>query len=142
MFSSHHLVRFDDVDGAGIVYYPRYLHFCHKTFEDLFNQRSSIKYPQLIKEHLIGFPTVHVEADYSKPFFYGDEIEVIFSVKAIKNSSLITEYKFYNKAELSFQASITVVCMDLQSKKSRVLSPVLRNFFEQFLTKESASFRA
>jgi 4-hydroxybenzoyl-CoA thioesterase len=129
MFSSHHLVRFDDVDGAGIVYYPRYLHFCHKTFEDLFNQRSAIKYPQLIKEHQLGFPTVHVEADYFKPFYYGDEIKVIFRVKAIKNSSLITHYEFFNKAELSFSALITVVCMDLQTKKSRLLSTDMREFF-------------
>lgn len=133
MFKCRHLVRFDDVDGAGIVYYPRYFHFCHKTFEDLFNQKSPINYPELIKEQLIGFPTVHVEADYQKPFFYGDEIEVSFSITAIKNSSLVTKYEFFNKEELSFSALITVVCMDLRTKKAQPLSSDIRAFFEEFL---------
>ncbi len=133
MFISRHKVRFDDVDGAGIVYYPRYFHFCHKSFEDLFNQHGSITYPELINKHQIGFPTVHIEADYKKPFFYGDEIEVRFFVKEIKTTSLITNYEFYNREELSFRALITIVCMDLVSKRANPLSDDMRRFFENFV---------
>lgn len=132
-FISHHLVRFDDVDGAGIVYYPRYLHFCHKTFEDLFNQKAQIKYPQLIKQLKIGFPTVKIEANYFAPFFYGDEIQVHFKVLQINNSSLVTKYQFFNLDKLSFEAQITIVCMDLVTKKSLSLSEDLRNFFKIYL---------
>ena len=37
-FTSVQKIRFDDVDGAGIVYYPQYFHLCHKAFEDLFSR--------------------------------------------------------------------------------------------------------
>lgn len=129
MFISRHTVRFDDVDGAGIVYYPRYFHFCHKSFEDLFNQQGPITYPELINSHRIGFPTVHIDADYKKPFFYGDNIEVRFFVEKINNSSLITRYEFFNEDELSFTARITIVCMDLAIKKAITLSEEMREFF-------------
>ena len=32
-FTSIQKIRFDDVDGAGIVYYPQYFHLCHAAFE-------------------------------------------------------------------------------------------------------------
>ena len=133
MFTCQHLVRFDDVDGAGIVYYPRYFHFCHKTFEDLFNQHGPITYPVLINEQKIGFPTVHIESDYKKPFFYGDTIDAHFCVKSIGNSSIITEYNFFNRGQKSFTAKITVVCMDLMAKKSVQISDPLRVFFAHYI---------
>ncbi|MCA9507388.1 MAG: acyl-CoA thioesterase [Myxococcales bacterium] len=139
MFTCQHLVRFDDVDGAGIVYYPRFFHFCHKSFEDLFNQKAPLTYPDLINTRKIGFPTVHIEADYKKPFFYGDTITVKFAVELIKNSSLLTRYKFSNGHDLYFSALITIVCMDLTNKKSMPLPHDLKTFFEQFLIAASAS---
>ena len=47
-------VRFGDIDIAKIVYYPRFLHFCHVAMEEMFghviglchtNQPSSLMYP-------------------------------------------------------------------------------------------------
>ena len=35
VFSYKHRVAFDDVDDAGIVYYPRFFHYFHLAFEDL-----------------------------------------------------------------------------------------------------------
>ncbi len=40
-FTSVQKFRFDDVDGAGIVYYPQFFHLCHAAFEDFFSARRS-----------------------------------------------------------------------------------------------------
>ena len=47
-FTSVQKIRFDDVDGAGIVYYPQFFHLCHAAFEDFLDTVASIPYPVLI----------------------------------------------------------------------------------------------
>jgi 4-hydroxybenzoyl-CoA thioesterase len=135
VFISRQKIRFDDVDGAGIVYYPRFFHLCHKAFEDAFNFEGVISYPQLIKEHKIGFPTVKVTGDFFKPIYYGDEIEVIFSVDSIGKSSVKTKFMIKNPVDsiTNFTANITLVCMSLESRKSLEVPKAIRSFFERFL---------
>jgi len=138
MFTSRHMVRFDDVDGAGIVYYPRFFNFCHKTFEDLFNQRGPLKYSTLIKEQDIGFPTVHVHADFLKPFYYGDEIDISLGIKSMGNSSVNCVFILHNALtnEKHFKALITVVCARVSQKKSIPIPDELRNFLSKFPAKD------
>ena len=62
-------IRFGDIDHAGIVYYPRFLHYFHVALEEFFGQELGIDYPLLINEHRIGLPTVHLETDFSKTAF-------------------------------------------------------------------------
>jgi 4-hydroxybenzoyl-CoA thioesterase len=66
-FTSLLKIRFDDVDGAGIVYYPQFFHLCHKAFEDFFDDAASVSYPHLINELRRGFPTVAIESKFTAP---------------------------------------------------------------------------
>lgn len=80
-------VRFGDIDQAGIVYYPRFLHYCHVAMEELFSQRVGIGYPELLRDHRVGFPTVRLSADFRRPLRYGDRVEVAVELAqlAIRN---------------------------------------------------------
>ncbi len=71
-FTSLQKIRFDDVDGAGIVYYPQFFHLCHKAFEDFFDDAASVSYPRLINDLRRGFPTVAINSEFSAPLRYGD----------------------------------------------------------------------
>ena len=62
-------IRFGDIDHAGIVYYPRFLHYFHVTLEESFGQELGIDYPIFINEHRIGLPIVHLENEFSKTEF-------------------------------------------------------------------------
>ena len=46
-------VRFGDLDPAGIVYYPRYLHMCHVGMEEYFRHVVDLAYPRFVSERLI-----------------------------------------------------------------------------------------
>ena len=135
MFVSRHKIRFDDVDGAGIVYYPRYFHFCHKSFEDFFNERAEITYPTLINQLGIGFPTVKITSEFSKPLYYGDEIISHLSVSKIGQSSLDCTYQFFcvKDNSLCFSADIVVVCMDVAKKCSLSIPLNLRETFSRIM---------
>ena len=56
-------VRFADVDAARIVFFARYLEYCHDALEALFGQLPG-GYAALTMERDVGIPSVHVEVDY------------------------------------------------------------------------------
>ena len=57
-------VRFGDVDHAQIVYYPRFYHFFHIAFEELFAQGLGVPYARVMAGEHIGYPSVRTECDY------------------------------------------------------------------------------
>ena len=74
-FSDTRRVRFQDVDAAGIVFYPRVLEY----FSDAYMawlQEAAIDIPRTLELGEISFPLVHAEADYLRPLRFGDVIAV------------------------------------------------------------------
>lgn len=134
-FTSLQKIRFDDVDGAGIVYYPQYFHLCHKAFEDFFDDAGSISYPQMINEMRRGFPTVSIHSEFTAPLSYGDFVLVKLTVEKIGRSSAIFNYRIYRKkdSELCFSAEITSVFIDLDTKTPLPIPDEIRSLLENVL---------
>ena len=134
-FTSARKIRFDDVDGAGIVYYPQFFHICHEIFEDFFDEVAQRSYPQMISEDRLGFPTVAIDSQFFSPLSYGDIAVVQMNVLTIGKSSLTTRYEFFRKedGEKSFRADITTVLMNLDTQKSVPLPDNYRTIFENYL---------
>jgi len=134
-FTSIQKIRFDDVDGAGIVYYPQYFHICHAAFEDFFDQAAHISYPDLITQKRRGFPTVSIQSEFTAPLKYGDSAIVRVGIKKIGNSSVVFGYTIRRKSDgaLCFTASVTTVMMDLDSMESTPITTEYRELFDRFL---------
>lgn len=134
-FTSVQKIRFDDVDGAGIVYYPRFLHLCHAAFEDFFDAAAPFSYPDLIGKKRLGFPTAHLQADFKAPLAYGDTAIVTLGIVKVGTSSVVSRYEIRRKSDatLCFTASITTVLIDLDDKRPRPLTDELRRVFESYL---------
>jgi len=134
-YTSIQKIRFDDVDGAGIVYYPRFLHLCHAAFEDFFDATAPFGYPELISQKRLGFPTVHLEADFKAPLSYGDTAVVTLSTTRIGTTSMTLHYDIMRKrdAALAFTAEITTVLMDLDSKRPVPVTAEIRAVLERYL---------
>jgi hypothetical protein len=60
-FRSKLKIRFGDIDRAGIVYYPRFMHYFHVALEEFFAAELGIEYHTVVDTHRIGLPTVHLE---------------------------------------------------------------------------------
>ena len=134
-FTSIQKIRFDDVDGAGIVYYPQFFHLCHNTFEDFFDDAAPISYPEMIRDRRQGFPTVAIESDFKAPLVYGDVAIVEMHVIKVGTSSLQSCYEIRRKrdAVTAFEAKVTTVFIDLDSKKAVPLPDDFRLIFERLL---------
>jgi len=134
-FTSLLKIRFDDVDGAGIVYYPQFFHLCHKAFEDFFDDAASVSYPRLINELRRGFPTVAIQSEFSAPLCYGDIALVKLSISKVGRSSATFNYEIRRKqdSKLCFTAQITKVFMDLDSKKVLTIPDDMRDLWDSIL---------
>jgi YbgC/YbaW family acyl-CoA thioester hydrolase len=134
-FTSLQKIRFDDVDGAGIVYYPQFFHLCHKAFEDFFDDAASISYPKLINDFRRGFPTVAIHSDFFAPLHYGDLVIVKLVLERIGRSSVIFNYEIRRKqdSELCFSTQITKVFMDLDAYKVLPIPDDIQSLLESML---------
>lgn len=120
-FRSCHTLRFGDVDSAGIVYYPRYLHYCHVAMEEFFAGALGVPYPRLLAEERLGFPAVRVEIDFRRPLRYGDAIEIEVAIESVGASSLTFRFTFFRSGEEEpvAWARVVTVCLDLERFEKR-----------------------
>ncbi len=127
-FKSQLKIRFGDIDRAGIVYYPRFLHYFHVALEEFFTSELKIDYHTVIDQHKMGFPVVHLETDFSAPFNYGDDIEVEVTVHHIGQTSITFGYRAFKKGddEARIICRHTTVCMDMVTFKKKPLPDWLR----------------
>lgn len=134
-FSVRFPVRFGDVDHAGIVYYPRFFHYFHMAFEEMFKARFSRHYVTLLDRRHIGFPTVSVQADFRRPLAFGDEFEIALSVLRMGRSSIDFRYelKALGVRAAAAEATITVVCIDRRTFRARTLPVDMRRKFSQLM---------
>lgn len=80
-------VRFADVDAARIVFFARYLDYCHDAIEALFNDLPG-GYAHLTMVRDIGVPSVRVEVDYRAPLRYGDVALIDVTVERVGEKSI------------------------------------------------------
>jgi YbgC/YbaW family acyl-CoA thioester hydrolase len=112
MYTTNVLVRFGDLDPAGIVYYPRLVDFLHRAFEDFFGGHVGRPYPEVIRSG-IGFPTVRLEVDFLRPLRHGDLAVIAVGVEHVGRTSMRFRYEGRVGDETAFRARNTAVSVDL-----------------------------
>jgi 4-hydroxybenzoyl-CoA thioesterase len=125
LFRTTILVRFCDLDPAGIAYYPNLVNFLHVAFEDFFAGHMGRPYPEVFKEGL-GFPTVKVEMEYLSPVHYGDRVTVSVGVEQVGRSSVRFRYEGSVDGRAVFKARNTAVVVDMRSFRSITIPEHLR----------------
>lgn len=106
-------VRFGDIDQAGIVYYPRFVHYFHVAMEHFFRDRVGIDYARVLNEHRLGHPTVHLDVDFRKPLRYGDRLEIEVGVESIGRTSVGWRYRVFRPGEPEPAATARIVTVNL-----------------------------
>ncbi|HUS28486.1 MAG TPA: thioesterase family protein [Kofleriaceae bacterium] len=103
-------VRFADVDHAGIVYYPRFFHYFHVAFEELWRARIGPKaYSDIIDNQRIGFPAVRAECDFKAPLKFGDTAEIEVSIPRLGAKSITFRYRIFRSGDRALCAEGHVI---------------------------------
>jgi 4-hydroxybenzoyl-CoA thioesterase len=121
-------VSFEDVDAAGIVFFARYFGYCHEAMERFFGGVPG-GYVGLITKRRIGFPTVHLETDYTAPLRYGDVARIAISVAKLGTTSCTFRYDVTRTSDGAKVASITqvVVSTNLDTMTKLPMPPDCRS---------------
>jgi len=125
-------VRFSDVDHAGIVYYPVYLHYFHVGLEEFLRSRlGATGYKKLLDDDRLGFPTVRVECDFRSPLRFGDEAVVSLELARMGGKSMTFRYsaRRLHDDKVAAEATIVVVITDLAKFVSVEPPESLRQLF-------------
>lgn len=130
MYTGQVIVRFGDIDQAGIVYFPRFFNYCHMVYEDYLNTRV-LALHELIRVRRIGFPIVRVECDFKSPLRYGDVCEVELQLLKLGGTSLTYRYRLYKPQAgqgrvLCAEAKIITACMDMDTQAGTLIPSDIR----------------
>ena len=138
-FRSKLKIRFGDIDRAGIVYYPRFMHYFHVALEEFFAGELGVEYHTVVETHRIGLPTVHLESDFSRPFSYGDNIEVEVRVRKLGRTSITFEYRVFKEGEADprIVGHNVTVCLDMDTFQKMEFPAWLRQLFEEQQSKKN-----
>jgi 4-hydroxybenzoyl-CoA thioesterase len=128
-FTTSILVRFGDLDAAGIAYYPNLVNFLHEAFEDFFVGHVGRSYPEAFKEGL-GCPTVKVEMTFVSPVHYGDQVQIRVTVEHIGRTSLRMRYEGSVNGRSVFAARNTMVIVDMKDFRPAPIPDWLRERLE------------
>lgn len=103
-------VHFDDVDAAGVVYYPRILDMCHQAFESLFTDQGPVPYHKLFLERKIGFPTRSLETEFLSPIEYSGDLSIRLTTSGLSARSVSFHFEGRQGRRICFQAKVAKVC--------------------------------
>ncbi len=128
-YRAHLEVQFGDIDQAGIVYYPRFIHYFHVAMEQFFRDVVGIDYPQVMNEHKLGHPTVHLEVDFKVPLRYGDFVEIEVLIERIGTTSVVWNYTVFTRGGDAAHAvgRVATVNIDLDSFEKTPIPEWLRS---------------
>ena len=85
-------VRFQHVDYAGIVFYPRFLEMLNNIVEDFYEDALDMPFKNIHKTG--GIPTVDLKVQFKKAARLGDELTKYFWIKKLGTSSMQCGFKF------------------------------------------------
>ncbi|MEO8877761.1 MAG: thioesterase family protein [Polyangiaceae bacterium] len=127
-------VRFEDVDAAQIVFFGRFFGYCHEAMEVFFDELAG-GYAGLIVGRKIGFPAVHVEADFKSPLRYGDTARISVDVTKVGNKSATLRFTIANETGDALVAVILHTCAvsDLVALKAIAIPDDVRKILEAHL---------
>lgn len=109
-------IKFADVDPARIVFYPRYFEMINETVEDWFRLDLDADFRTMATNDR-GTPLVRIEAQFKKPGYLYDRLQLRLTPAAIGRSSLALRIEAVRDVTTIFHAELSIVHVDLGSGK-------------------------
>ncbi len=92
-------VRYNEIDGQRIVYNARYLDYTDIAQTEYFRSGLQMHLFDLADAGEFDVATVHVEADYYRPFLLDDVVEIGVKCTALGTTSVTFAYEMWKQGE-------------------------------------------
>jgi 1,4-dihydroxy-2-naphthoyl-CoA hydrolase len=107
-------VRFQDVDAAGIVFYPRIIEYCHDAFAG-FLERAGQPLSAALEARAWAAPIRHVEADFLRPLRFGQTVRVSLVARHLEPSEVVLGFQVRVEGVVHAVVQSVHTSVDLQS---------------------------
>ena len=118
------LVRFQDTDAAGVVFFANVLTICHEAYEYSIGQVGFDLKLFFSNSGDYAVPIVQAQIDFFKPMFCGDRLLVNLKPQQFDSHSFEISYKITNQySKLVSIAKTKHTCISLVSDRSKIDIP-------------------
>jgi 1,4-dihydroxy-2-naphthoyl-CoA hydrolase len=93
-FVYRRIVRFQDTDAAGVVYFANVLSICHEAYEASL-AAAEIDLNEFFRSEALAVPIVHAEADYFQPMFCGRDYAIEVMPTALGADKFKIQYRIW-----------------------------------------------
>ena len=114
-FISRQLVRFQHVDAAGIVFYPRYFEMANAAVEDYFGEVVGVSFAEMHLERRVGVPTRKIEAHFTAPSRLGDQLELDLTIERVGDTSAAVRTEASCDGQPRFRIAAVLVCVNMET---------------------------
>ncbi len=122
-----------DTDGAGVVYFLNFLAICHEAYEESL-AAAGVPLEVLPGSRGVVMPVVYTQADFRRPLFCGDHLEVTALPRAVSSTEYELVYTVRRQgAEPVVSRALTRhVCIDPGSRQRQDLPPALLDWLARW----------
>ncbi len=118
-FTKQEKIRFQHVDYAGIVFYPRFLEMLNCLVEDWFEEALDRPFSKMHETN--GIPTVDLKVQFKKAARLGEILTKKLWVKNLGSASILCGFKFENQQEkICLEGEVTLVNVAFQENKNDI----------------------
>ena len=118
-FTKQEKVRFQHIDYAGIVFYPRFLEMLNCLVEDWFEEALDRPFSKMHQTN--GIPTVDLKIQFKNAARLGEILTKKLWVKELKNSSIICGFEFEDESNtIVLEGEVTLVNVKIQEDRQSI----------------------
>lgn len=119
------MVRFQDVDAAGVVFYARVFDYFHDAYVS-FLRAAGAPLEDALRSGAWAAPLRHAEADYRQPLRFGQAVTVTLVAADVGDSEYAIRYRIDADGDVACEGSTTHVSVDPGTFRRRPIPDPLR----------------
>lgn len=121
-------MQINDIDAAGIAFTGRLVTIAMEGMEEGL-ARSGMDFAAIIRAGSFGFPIVHLEADFKRPFRHGDTVDVRISCDGIGDRSYVIKAELRPTGSETPSATLrfTAAVIDMATFKATAVPDAFRS---------------
>lgn len=118
-FTKQEKIRFQHVDYAGIVFYPRFLEMLNCLVEDWFEEALDRPFSKMHETN--GIPTVDLKVQFKKAARLGEILTKKLWVKNLGSASILCGFSFEDEQGITcLEGEVTLVNVAFQENKNDI----------------------
>ncbi len=128
-FTYNRIIRFQDTDAAGVVYFANVLAICHEAYEESLGV-SGINLKDFFTNPSVAFPIVHASVDFFRPMFCGDNLLIRLMPQQLSGDRFEVTYEVMVTEVMAAKTITRHVCIDTSSRSKRELPEQIIKWLE------------